>query len=108
MAQFTDDNKQSERLEELHRKEEEQLAEILATKYGVEYIDLTNKSIDTDALRLIEEKEARASETAAFRKVNKRIFVAMRAPEREDSVRTIQNLEQLGYEVRRFIVSRAS
>ena len=53
MAQFTDDKKQAERLEDLHRKEEEQLAEMLATKYGIEYIDLTNKSIDTDALRLI-------------------------------------------------------
>lgn len=108
MAQFTDDKKQVERLEELHRKEEEQLAGMLATKYGVDYVDLTNKGIDTDALRLIIEKDARAAEVAAFRKVNKKIFVAMRAPEREDSVKALQDLEQLGYEVRRFICSRAS
>ncbi|TSC87017.1 MAG: putative type II secretion system protein E [Parcubacteria group bacterium Gr01-1014_8] len=108
MAQFTDDKKQADRLEELHRKEEEQLAEMLATKYGVEYIDLTNKSIDTDSLRLILEKDARAAEVAAFRKINKKLFVAMRAPERQDSVQAIQSLERLGYETRRFIVSRAS
>ncbi len=108
MTQFANDKQRDERLEELRRKEEEQLAEALSTKYGVEYVDLTSKSIDTDALRLITEKDARSSETAAFRKINKRIFVAMRAPEREDSIQAIQNLERLGYEARRFIVSRAS
>ena len=30
------------------------------------------KSIDTDALRLVPEKEAREAEVAAFRKVNKK------------------------------------
>ena len=108
MATQFNDRKQEERLDELRRREEEQLAEMLAGKYGVEYSDLTSKSIDTDALRLIPEAEARASEVAAFRKVNKKLFVAMRAPERDDAQRSVQALERLGYEVRRFIVSRAS
>lgn len=107
MTQFNE-VKQSERLEELRHKEEEQLAEVLSHKYGVEYVDLTSKSIDTDALRLVPEKDARDAEIAGFRKVNKRLFVAMRAPEREDSIRAIRNLERLGYEVKRFIVSRLS
>jgi len=106
-AQFND-RKQEERLDELHRREEEQLAQMLAGRYGVEYVDLTSKSIDTDALRLVPEAEARASEVAAFRKINKKLFVAMRAPERDDSQKSVQTLERLGYEVRRFIVSRAS
>jgi type IV pilus assembly protein PilB len=102
------EKKQDERLKELRAKEEEQLAEILSHKYGIDYADLTSKSIDTDALRLIPEQEARATETAAFRKINRNIYVAMRAPERPDSLRTIQNIERLGYTVRRFIVSLAS
>jgi type IV pilus assembly protein PilB len=108
MVQFSDDKKRDERLEELRHKEEEQLAQMLASKYGVEYVDLTSKSIDTDALRLIPESDARGAEVAAFKKVNKRIFVAMRAPEREDSLRSVEAVERLGYEVRRFIVSHAS
>jgi type II secretory ATPase GspE/PulE/Tfp pilus assembly ATPase PilB-like protein len=108
MAQFTDDTKRDERLGELRRREEEQLAEMLSAKYGVEYADLTNKSIDTDALRLVPEDEARAAEIAAFKKINKKVFVAMRAPEREDSLRSLKTIESLGYEVRRLIVSRAS
>ena len=108
MATQFDEKKQDERLEELHRREEEQLAEMLAHKYGVEYVDLTKKSIDSDALRLVTEQEARASEVAAFRKIHHKLFVAMRAPERPDSLQALEKLTRLGYEIQRFIVSRAS
>jgi type II secretory ATPase GspE/PulE/Tfp pilus assembly ATPase PilB-like protein len=108
MATQFNEKKSEERLEELRAREEEQLAEMLAGKYGVEYVDLTSKSIDTDALRIIEEKQARAAEIAAFHKVNKLLFVAMRAPERQDALQALENLARLGYEVRRFIASRAS
>jgi type II secretory ATPase GspE/PulE/Tfp pilus assembly ATPase PilB-like protein len=108
MATQFNDKKQSERLEELRAKEEEQLAQMLSGKYGVDYVDLTSKAIDTDALRLVEEKQARSAEVAAFHKLNKQLFLAMRAPERPDALQVLQNLESLGYTVRRFIVSKAS
>ena len=107
LPQFNE-QKQDERLHELRAREEEQLAEMLSGKYGVEYIDLTTRSVDTDALRLIPEKSAREAEVAAFRKINKRILVAMRAPERPDAVLIMQNLERLGYRVERFIASHNS
>ena len=107
MTQFNE-KKQEERLRELRAKEEEQLAAMLAGKYGVEYVDLTNKSIDTDALRLVPEAQARAAEVAPFHKVNKLLFVGMRAPERADALEILKDLEHLGYEPRRFIVSQAS
>ena len=106
-TQFNE-KKQEERLEELRGREEEQLAEMLAGKYGIDYVDLSNKSIDTDALRLVEEKQARETEIAAFHKVNKQIFVAMRAPDRADSLQAVENLKRLGYDVHRLIASRAS
>jgi type IV pilus assembly protein PilB len=107
MAIFND-KKAAERLDELRAREEEQLAQMLSAKYGVEYVDLTKSSIDTDALVLVPEGEARSAELAPFRKVNKIVFVAMRSPERPDSLQVIQNIEHLGYQVRRFIVSQAS
>lgn len=106
-TQFNE-QRQTERLDELRRREEEQLAQMLAGKYGVQYVDLTSKSIDSDSLRLIPEKEARETETAAFRKVNKKLYVAMRSPERANSIQTVQNLEGLGYTIEKFMVSRAS
>ncbi len=108
MATQFNEKKSEERLHDLRSREEEQLAEMLASKYGVEYVDLTNRSIDTDALRLIPEAEARAGELAVFHKLNKNLFVAMRAPERPDSLTTAGNLEHMGYAVRRFITSQAS
>lgn len=102
------DQKSEERLEQLHKREEEELARVLSQKYGVEYTDLSSKSIDTDALKLVAEVDARKAEVAPFRKIGKRLFVAMRAPERDDSMQIIQNLERLDYQVRRFMVSKAS
>ncbi len=102
------DQKSDERVEQLRKREEEELAKMLAGKYGVEYTDLTSKSIDTDALQLVPEKDAREAEVAAFRKIGKRLFVAMRAPERANSLQSIASLEKLGYQVRRFMVSHAS
>jgi type II secretory ATPase GspE/PulE/Tfp pilus assembly ATPase PilB-like protein len=103
-----DEKKQDERLHELRAKEEEQLAQMLSQKYGVEYADLTASSIDTDALQLVSEKEARAAEVAPFRKVNKKIYFAMRAPERPEALRLAEHIEHLGYTVHRFMVSQAS
>jgi type IV pilus assembly protein PilB len=108
MATQFNEKKQDERLKELRLREEEQLADMLSKKYGIEYVDLTSKAIDTDALRLVTEAEARATEVAVFHKVNKQIWVGMRAPERADALKAIENLEHLGYVVRRFIVSQAS
>ncbi len=103
-----DEKKQEERLHELHIREEEDLAKMLAGKYGVEYIDLTKQSIDADALRLVTEEEARAAEVAPFHKQNKLLFVGMRAPERDDALKIIEKLERLGYKTRHFIVSKIS
>lgn len=97
-----------DRLSELRKREEEQLAQILASKYNVEYVDLTSKAIDTDALRLVPEAEARAAEIATFKKINRRLFVAMHAPERTDSLQAVEKLERMGYAVQRFIASSAS
>ncbi len=107
MVQF-DDTKQNERLSELYEQEEETLARTLSQKYGVEYVDLTRVSIDTDALRLVTEEQARKVEIAPFRKIGKKVFVAMRAPNRTDSLQAIQEIERLGYQTRLFMVSSAS
>src|SRR3989344_2996422 len=81
---------------------------MLSKKYGVEYAVLTSRSIDSDALRTMSEAEARAAEVAAFRKINKKLLVAMRSPERPDALQALEKLVHLGYQVERFIVSHAS
>ena len=48
-----DETKSNKRVANLRKKEEEDLASILSNKYGLEYIDLSAVSINTDALQLI-------------------------------------------------------
>lgn len=106
-VQFND-TKHTERLEELHLQEEEQLAQILSKKYGANYVDLTRQSISTDALRLIPEEDARTAEVAAFKLIAKTIYIAARSPERADTQEQIRRIESLGYEVHLFMVSQRS
>ncbi len=103
-----DESEQKERVTELYRKEEEDLANILSGKYGVKYIDLSQTSINTNALRLIKEEDARDYEVALFHKVGKKLFLAVRAPNKKEVGVVIKNLKKLGYEVDVFMVSRAS
>ena len=47
------DAEQEKRVEFLRRREEEELAQILSKKYGVEYVDLSLVAVNVDALRLL-------------------------------------------------------
>ncbi len=107
MATFNEENQQ-ERVDELRAQEEEELARILSGKYGVKYIDLSQASIDTDALRLIKEEDARDIEVAAFSKVGKKLSLAVRAPSKKEVLEAVKGLEKMGYEVTVFMVSHAS
>ena len=53
------ENKQKVKITQLHKKEEEDLAIILARKYDISYADLTRLPVSTNALRLIPEERAR-------------------------------------------------
>lgn len=103
-----DESKQKERVAKLHKREEEELARILSGKYGVKYVDLSQTSINSDALRLIKEEDARNYEVALFHKVAKKLSLAVRAPNKKEVGFVVKDLEKLGYEVDVFMVSRAS
>ncbi|MES2315165.1 MAG: GspE/PulE family protein [Patescibacteria group bacterium] len=81
MADF-DEEKQNKELDELHKTEEEQLVETLATsKYGLPYINLYHYVVDNEALRAIPEDDARAMKVAPFKLSGKNILIAVRSPQ---------------------------
>ena len=96
------------RLQELRKKEEEELALILSEKYGVGYQDLTRTSINTEALRLVPENVAREAEAAAFDVVGKKLSLAVRSPNHPRLGAVQEMLEHNNYIVELFMVSRAS
>ncbi|MBP9856129.1 MAG: type II/IV secretion system protein [Candidatus Pacebacteria bacterium] len=107
MINFNDD-KQAHRVEELHLKEAEELAEVLAVKYGVPYLDLSKTSINTDALRLIPEDEARAAHVALFKTKGKELYMVSSSPTSENAKAVVADLESKNFKVTLYVCSEAS
>jgi type II secretory ATPase GspE/PulE/Tfp pilus assembly ATPase PilB-like protein len=103
-----DEDKQDQQVDLLRRKDEEQLAQMLSKKYGVDYVDLAGITINTDALRLITEDVARSTKTAAFKMIGRILSIAVQSPNKEDSKKIIKELEEKGYKVNVYMVSLAS
>ena len=74
MALF-DEEKQNKQLDDLRKQEEEQLVAALAeSKYGLPYIDLYRLGIDNEALRAISEKDSKEMDVAPFKLFGKNIY----------------------------------
>jgi type IV pilus assembly protein PilB len=103
-----DEEKQNKKLDELHKKEEEELARILSAKYGISYVDLTSVSIDTGALSLVTEDLSRKALLAPFHIVGKKIFVAVHSPKNKETEFALADLERQGYFIVIYMTSMAS
>jgi len=103
-----DTEKTDTTLEETRAREEEDVARILSDKYGMPYADLSITEIDSDALRLIPEEDARAAETAAFAKAGRKVSLAVHNPSNPDLARIEHTLADRGYETVPHLVSSKS
>ncbi|MEK7598840.1 MAG: GspE/PulE family protein [Patescibacteria group bacterium] len=93
------------KLEKFREKEAEDLARMLAQKHGLPYADLSLMTIDLDALKLVAEPEAKASKTAVFQKVGKRLQVAVLNPDLLKTKDILEDLARKGYQTELFLVS---
>ena len=100
-----DEDKQNQRLSDFKRKEEEDVAEILSQKYGLEYVDLSRIAINNDALRLLNESESRTAKIGLFNIVDKKLSVAVASPNNPDTVEAVKKLEERGYKTTLYMVS---
>jgi type IV pilus assembly protein PilB len=92
-----DEDKQNKRLEEMRKNEEEDVSRILAGKYGYNYLDLSALPINSDALRILNEEDARASNAAIFDMVDKKIQVAILSPNDDKTIAILNKLNGEGY-----------
>ena len=107
MPKFNEEKQQS-RLYELHKREAEELAKVLSVKYGVQYLDLSTISINTDALRIIPEKLSREIRVASFEKTGKKLKLATVSPQAVETIKIIKKLEEDGYKIDTYMVSLRS
>lgn len=99
---------EDEKLNLLRDKEQEDLAEILSERHGLEYTDLSVVPVNMDALRLIIESKAREARAIAFDKNGKKLSLAVSNLDAPALAPLIASLEEQGLEVTKFFVSENS
>jgi type IV pilus assembly protein PilB len=103
-----DEDEQNRSLRELHTQEEEELAEILAKKYNVSYVNLSKTTISTDALRVVKETDAKTYLVAPFSLVGKKIGLAAVNPQDPSIKELSDTLKQDGFFPTFYMASHAS
>ncbi len=107
MIDFNED-KQNQKISDLHKIEEEELTSKMAVKYGLPYIDLSVTPINIDSLRFISEIESRSSQIAVFDHADKNVNIAIISPQNTDSIDSIKKLQEKGFNTKIFMASHSS
>jgi len=95
-----------EQIDDLRHKEAEELAQVMATHHNLPYLDLSRTLINTDALRLIAEAEARANGIVSFSLSGKNLKIAVDSPERPGAQNLIEELKNKNFKVTVYLASR--
>lgn len=103
-----DEEKQIKKVDELHLKEAEELAQMLSDRYHLPYVDLTKISISGDAMRLINEADAREAGLAAFRLIGRNVDLAILTPNNGHVAEIVTDLEDKGFQTKLWLTSQNS
>lgn len=108
MSKFNEE-KELKRIDDLKKKEEEELIEMLAEqKYQVPYINLNGTPIENEAVRTLPEEEARKIEVGPFKMNGKTVHIAVHSPERTEVRKLFEELTKKGYNPILYMASRSS
>lgn len=95
-------------LDKANKESEERDAERRAIAHGILYINLATQPIETDALELLPEKQARDAKVAAIEKKGDRAVLVVLEPGSESAQSIQKELEAKGLKLKVFGVSQAS
>lgn len=102
------DEKEERELKEIKEKEEEDLVALLAQKRGLPYINLLTLPIESDALRLLPEAEARAGKIAPFSLTGKKVAVALLSPDLPAAGQALEKIRKQGFTATVYMASSKS
>ena len=105
---FQESKKQDQKIEQIRKQEQEDLAKLLAVRYKLDYIDLSLITINTEALRLVPEPEARAAHIAVFKQVGKKLSAAILTQNSELTRKVLAGLEEKGFACTVFMAAEPS
>ena len=106
MAFSTDE--QNKDIAEIRAKQEEEVVRQIASDLALPYADLSGVGINTDALKLLDEPEARTLRMAGFQMIGKNIQVAVQTPANPGVPEKVKQLESQGWVVTLVLVSMRS
>lgn len=97
----------------LHIREDERLTATLAPTYGIPYINLEETKINSTALKLVSEKNAKRGELVVFEMVvseheNPTLSVAVKNPKRPETLEVLELIRQEGYTTNLFLATKHS
>ncbi|MHB8651897.1 MAG: GspE/PulE family protein [Minisyncoccota bacterium] len=104
-----DDTRHARELNDLRKREEEDLALLLSEKYGLPYLDASGVPIENDAVALLKEDVARKALAGVFslgNKQEKAINVALAAPQSDAAQEVIKDLEARGFRPTLYLASK--
>jgi type II secretory ATPase GspE/PulE/Tfp pilus assembly ATPase PilB-like protein len=108
MPSHFDTDAEDAKLAAIHAAEEEDLAQVLAERYGIPYTDFGIVPINMDALRVISKEDALEAQAVAFDKNGKHISLAIRTPENDALARVLHEFETDGYTIEKYLISQKS
>ena len=112
MAQVTKpqnlENELEEKLSSIQVEKKENEAAELGQKLNLPHVDLSSFPIDTSAILLVSENDARSGQLAVIAKSGKNIKVAVISPENPQTQSVLSRLKSLGYAYGLIIVSSRS
>ena len=103
-----DEEKHLQKLQQFREQEGEDVADMLATRFSLPYVNLANVTINVNALQLVSEEDAKKFKLAPFDIRNREVAVAVMSPTREDTKHVIDELQSKGYTVNVYVASQKS
>ncbi|KKS77481.1 MAG: hypothetical protein UV50_C0005G0036 [Parcubacteria group bacterium GW2011_GWB1_42_9] len=102
------DEKRDRKIDELYKQEAEKLAQVMAERHQLPYIDLSKLSLNTDALRLVPMLEAKEAGLAAFRVTGRIVHVAIMSATNDKIKEIVEDLKNKNFTVNLYLASTSS
>lgn len=100
--------KREEKIKTLWQESREREAQRFAENHNLLYIDLRKAPVETSALSIIPEEEARKTNIIAFQKIGNQIKLAVLDPSNTETIKAIEKIKEKRYKVVVFVVTEES
>lgn len=91
------DGKDSKQFADMREKEAEALAQILAERYELPYVDLSRLIVDNNAIRLIPEETSRDAKVVVFAMDQHQVDMAVQTPNNPKIANILEELQRQGF-----------